>query len=66
MPSVDPEVLLLNLVKLHNNLCSAKEKSRNKIITALLEKECNHLFNIITTIQRAFPCDEYPNPSEEV
>ena len=59
MPSIDPVVLLLNLIKLHNNLCEVKEKSRNKVITALLEKECNHLFIIIDTIQTAFP---FPDP----
>jgi len=69
MPSINTIVLLNHLVKLHNNLCKVKEKSRNKIITALLEKECNRLFRIISTLQNVFPSDEgifWQYPDDEV
>jgi len=50
MHSIDVGVLLKHLVKLHNHLCATKAKSRNKIITALLEKDCNHLYRLIATL----------------
>jgi len=50
MLSVNVEVLLKHLVRLHNSLCATKAKSKNKIITALLEKDCNHLLRVITTL----------------
>jgi len=62
MPLIDPEVLLVHLVRLYNNLYGVQQKSRNKIITALMEKECNHLLRIIETIEIAFPRDRVADP----
>jgi len=62
MPLIDPEVLLVHLVRLYNNLYEVQQKSRNKVITSLLEKECNHLLRIIETIELAFPFDEVKDP----
>ena len=62
MPVIDPEVLLVHLVRLYNNLYEVQQKSRNKVITSLLEKECNHLLRIIETIELAFPCDKVADP----
>jgi hypothetical protein len=58
MPSVNVIVLLDQLVKLHNNLCEVKSKSKNQMITTLLEKECDRLFRIINTLQNVFPSEE--------
>jgi hypothetical protein len=62
MPVIDPEVLLLHLVKLYNNLYEVQQKSRNKVITSLLEKECNHLLRIVETIELAFPIEKVKDP----
>lgn len=62
MPLIKPDILLAHLVKLYNNLYGVQQKSRNKVITALMEKECAHLLRIIETIEIAFPIDDVKDP----